>query len=483
MADTQAPMETDAAPVKDASLTEVMVNTRNAMESAMATIALLRSEKERVTLTYQSVVAALRVENANLRRGENISDMEVSTANDDDSVKAAEIRAKVEAEMVEKMSATNLTLEKTKLRVAEMETALTGAKRKAADDAMVIQRLQTQVNELLTMRVNTEATIAENEKTAIELARDAAMNAAEKATVAKRSKFLENERTRLSAELVEVRSKLQVAAAEREAALKSSADSMRTLREELMKERQRGDQFAKEITLCRDEIVALQKARDKERGDALIESKHLNELIALHKEEVKDAEKEAKRYKDLLSTVAVDKLEGYGRPDMKTLDAHAEVLLKELQKSLEMKLDQIEAQRRLVDEAQDNERQMLLSFEHQARECEEAKRMNQSLMAEKSVLETENTELRRKVNRLEERILMAGGFMPNTPETPGRRFGTTPTSLRRTSVTPAKSKDDDTMDIVLQDLMDIRQKNENIMNTLAEHARRRSSSLGTPSNL
>ena len=473
MSESQAPMEVDTTePVKDASLAEVLVNTRNAMKTALSTIARLRHDNESAIVKFQSLIASLREENANLRSGKGIND-EVTKA----------IRAKIEMEMSEKHNALKLDLENTRKEVVVTKQSLLERTQKATDHGETIIRLQSQINELNATRGTMEVQIAQQNRKYEELEGNAAV---EKSRVVEKCKVLESERNRLSAELDELKMKLHDVIQNHARAIQSSSNTLRNVRSELEQERLRGDEFAKEVGLCREEIEALQKSRDKERGDALVESRHLNEIIALHKEEVQDAEKETQRYKDLLRTIAVDKMEGYGKPDKKALDAHAELLLNDIQKSLEVKLNQIEAKRRLVDEAQDTDRRLLLSYEQKSRECEEAKRMNHELLTGKEVMENENLKLKRKVTRLEERILLAGGLMiNNAPETPNRRFTTAPNSTRRLSLTPGVMKDEDTIDVdvVLADLMDIKQKNEKLMNTLSQHARRRSNSLGTPSNL
>ena len=81
----------------------------------------------------------------------------------------------------------------------------------------------------------------------------------------------------------------------------------------------------------------------------------------LHKGGVQDAENETQRCTDLLKNVLVDKLEGYGKPDKEALDARSEFLLNNIQKSLQVKLNQIEAKKRLVDEEQDSDRRMLFT--------------------------------------------------------------------------------------------------------------------------
>lgn len=42
----------------------------------------------------------------------------------------------------------------------------------------------------------------------------------------------------------------------------------------------------------------------------------------------------------------MEKLEGYGKPDKKAFDAHAELLLYDMQKSLEVQLNRIGAMKR-----------------------------------------------------------------------------------------------------------------------------------------
>ena len=68
---------------------------------------------------------------------------------------------------------------------------------------------------------------------------------------------------------------------------------------------------------------------------------------SLPKVEVQDAENETQRCKDLLRYIVVDELEGYGKPNKKALDAYSEFSLNNIQKSLEVKLNQVEAKRRL----------------------------------------------------------------------------------------------------------------------------------------
>ena len=87
------------------------------------------------------------------------------------------------------------------------------------------------------------------------------------------------------------------------------------------------------------------------------------------------------------------------------------------------------------------------SCEGKYRESEEAKRINCELLGAKKVMKNESLKLKRKITRLEERILLAGKLMfNNAPEEPNRRFTTTLNSTSRLSLIPGVMKDENKTD-------------------------------------
>jgi len=194
-----------------------------------------------------------------------------------------------------------------RLRAAS-EDNLARAKRKSVEDARTIAGLNTEISKLLEIRMETQRRLNHQLQLNENIERAAERAKSEIKIASARTEFLEKERQRLSAENLEASSKLSMVHSMRVRENELSRDERSKLREELLEATKRQSAAEARCNLLQEAIQSMQKHRQKERDNWAAERKHLTDLTVLHKEELIDAEKETKRYKNLVDTVAREKI-------------------------------------------------------------------------------------------------------------------------------------------------------------------------------
>lgn len=464
--------------------TVTMVTLRAKVEAAVRTIYELRKEKESVWLQCESALSAMRGENAKLR--ERYTSLNTSGACNEAAAAAATTAGGASVE--EKMAVLSNEMEELKLAHERLQrqndsTEEIHAKqlRKAADDAMVIKKLRTQVSELLEYRADVDSRLTSEECRTLKLSRESHMNAAISAGTKSRITFLDGERARLTAEVLEARSQLQVVAATHASTVKTLNASMAALRKQLAGKLRLVDVNEKNVEVLQRKLVSLQEMHEKQREDAVAECKKLVDLVSMHREEARDANAEVVRYKELIDTVTSSKLElSHARGSQKSLDVHAEALLKDLQCTIEAKIGQLEEQREALDRTQRENSRIQMDHENLMRELTEAQRLAHNNGERNKALEKENEVLSRKVKTLQDRILLAGTPQPPRHQSPMTEyFGSRSRRLSFTASgfgTPRSMDDGDDGDdgvqeqdfnAMMQQLRSVQQRHDSVMAALA----------------
>lgn len=406
-------MEIDADEDVPSSISEVLSSSKDALLEAAETITALRLENEAITLRYAGALVDFRRSNTDL------TNLKSSISPSTSPSRTPVTSQKQDVESAREILELKHSVEKQQRLCAASEEGLARAKRKAVEDGDLITKLQSEISELMELRVGTQKRLDMQVASNVNLVRDAELRNSESIISSSREEFLEAERRRLSAEILELSSKLQVVHSERVRETELSRNNAEKLRAEVIAQKKENSGVNERCKLLQEEICSIQKHRQKERDDAAAENKHLMELISMHKEELKDVETETNRYKKLLDTLALDKL-GHNTAHVangsnRALDSHAEALLKDLQKTLDQKLSQLNRQKVEMEEREGAERRLQIAFENEAREAEIAKRYARQMEDEKRVGDEENRNLRKKIRGLEEKILLAGNIYVTSP--------------------------------------------------------------------
>lgn len=495
--DVETPMETSADKLgKECALGATMDNARDVLKQAMHTISALRIEKEDIALQFETALSNMREENAKLRkRFSALESHELSTTeaakNSMEDMKNSEDKLHI---LKEDITELRLAHERLQRQNRGSEEALAKKIRKSAEDAALIQKLRSQVSELLKYRMDTESKLSTEEALTFKLTRDVQMNSAESVGIQNRCEFLEKERVRMSGEREEARSQLEVHASTHSATIKTLNANIVALRKQLATMTMRADTHQKSVELLQKKMAEVQRQHEKERADALAETKNLNDLVAMHKEELKDTNAEVKRYKALLDTITSSNMQlatNRAAPQ-KSLDAHAEALLKDVQTTLEEKIGQLEQQRILLDRTLEENSKIQIDHENLMRELNEAQMSCEHAFNRNNALNEENQELSKKVRSLEDRILLAAAPHGSDQHTPYaeylgariRRESATPGSVAGAPSfqTPLSARDDrESFGGVMEELRTMRHKHDSVLAALAA-TRNRRDSIGTHSD-
>lgn len=439
-------------------------------------------QNDELAMSYQQQVRRLAAEqrsltSANLALTTNTAHADELARHRTDQTKKAN---ETIASLKEEISQAKLQLESLEVDKAAVQDSLSRRDRQAAEDAATIQRLRAQIADFTQLKLTSEARLVNESTLNMRLTRDSKESETDATLRANRIQFLDAERTRLSHELAEARSQLEIANSTHSAALRTANTRISELSEELTASKVIAKQSADEVVSLGRQISEIQSERERARMDSLRETTKLSKLVEMHRDAAKDAEIQVSEYKELLATMAFDKKTEASRPrPTGRLDEHAEVVLKNMQDALARRAEDLQEQSRALDKAKKAELKIATSHERLARELRQTKQNMQITKSKAELLEKELVERNNKIDTLERRLVLMGGHQASSPPfsrrqtldstIPDAGFGSQKIPVQL-STPMMVSPPDQFLESSIEEMVELRRRHENILSALKGHA-------------
>lgn len=226
--------------------------------------------------------------------------------------------------------------------------------------------------------------------------------------------ILQAEVGRLSAELTKVRCDNEIINKENVTALKNVTELSKTYSKELAQTKVQNKQMEEYIKKIEDELAALKQESGQDKKSFEEERSRLTKLNQLQKDLTKEAEQRASDFQEILKSVQeeIQSKETEQKQQSPGLGRHAEVLLENMQKTLDSRINLLHGQKKEMERAQASEMKLMAKQENLIRLSQNAQWEAEEARKEVTRLETMLNEQNRVVTDLEGRLSSAASPNP-----------------------------------------------------------------------